>query len=234
MQWFRSLYKEGPGVDRNEPEKKGIVLFWWIIKNNFFRLILLNMFFLLCCIPIVTIGPSLKALSKVTMDMTRMQPTSPISDFINEFKEGFWKSLGIGVVLSILVVSAIAYYLIPNFNRSEQGQYFLTVIISLILLLILAASMFIFKSLATIDLPVRIIIKNSILLVLISLKRLMLVFILVCIPTFIMVSNILYGLPLLILWQFSFNSVITSVISWGVMNKYIVLKNEEKLESAPH
>lgn len=229
MQWFKSLYKEGPGVNKNEPKKRGIVLFWWIIKNNFFRLILLNMFFLICCLPIVTIGPSLKALSKVTLDMARMQPTSPISDFISEFKEDFWKSVVIGLVVLVIAASAIAFYLLPS--QSEQGQYLLTVIVSIILLLILAVSMYIFKSLGTIVLPVKTIIKNSFLLVFVSLKRLILIFVCVCVPTFLMINNIIYCFPFLLLWQFAFNSVITSVISWGVMNKYIVIKSDDQLTS---
>lgn len=228
MSLFKYSNKPGPGIPTNSKKKSGFALFIQIVKENFFQLVLLNLFFILCCIPVITIGPAFKALDKVTMNFVRHVPTSPIRDFIDEFKEGFIKSMTTGLVIIILLaLCVVGYLLIPSQGQSEKGLYLTGGIALLIVLFILSISMYIFKSLGTIDLPVGTTIKNAFLLSLMSLKELVLIFVLTVLPLFILANIIYIGVPLLLLWMFVYNSLVSSLISWNVFNKYIVQGNED-------
>lgn len=48
--------KEGPGVDKNAPKKKGFVVFFEIYFRKFWKLICANLLYVLFTIPILTIG----------------------------------------------------------------------------------------------------------------------------------------------------------------------------------
>lgn len=232
MPLFKYSDKPGPGVPTNGKKKSGFALFIQIVKENFFQLVLLNLFFILCCIPVVTLGPAFKALDKVTMNFVRHVPTSPIRDFIDEFKEGFVKSMITGLVIIMLIVLCVgAYILIPSQGQSEKSLYLTGGIALLIVLFILSVSMYIFKSLGTIDLPFGITVKNAFLLTLMSLKELVLIFVLTVLPSFIIANIVYVGVPLLLIWMFVYNSLVSSLIGWNVIKKYIVLENEDNSQN---
>ena len=226
MHLFKYSDKPGPGIPTDGKKKSGFALFIQIIKENFFQLVLLNLLFLLCCIPIVTIGPALKALDRVTLNFVRHVPTSPIRDFIDEFKEGFVKSMLTGLVIIILIaLLVVAYLFIPSGEQSEKGLYLTGGFALLVLLIILSVSMYIFKSLGTIELPMSTTIKNALLLTLVSLKELVLIFVLTVLPSFIIANIIYVGVPLFLVWMFVYNSLVSSLISWKVFEQYIVTED---------
>lgn len=232
MPLFKYSNKPGPGVPTNGEKKCGIALFIQVVKENFFQLVLLNLFFILCCIPFVTIGPAFKALDKVTMNFVRHVPTSPIRDFIDEFKEGFVKSMITGLVIIILLaLCVVGYILIPSQGQSEKGLYLTGGIALLVVLFILSISMYIFKSLGTIDLPVGTTVKNAFLLTLMSLKELVLIFVLTVLPSFIIANIVYVGVPLYLVWMFVYNSLVSSLIGWNVIKRYIVLEDADTSEN---
>ena len=47
----RSISKPGPGVERDEPRKKGVLRFFEILSRDFADLVKLNLLFCLCCLP---------------------------------------------------------------------------------------------------------------------------------------------------------------------------------------
>ncbi len=61
--------KEGPGINKNDPEKEGISLFLELLTLRFWDIIKLNLIFLIYCIPLVTIGPAIGAMTSITMSM---------------------------------------------------------------------------------------------------------------------------------------------------------------------
>ncbi len=61
MGLFNSYLKEGPGVDKNAPKKKGIFLFFEIYFRKFFKLIKANCIYLLESIPFLAIATFLLA-----------------------------------------------------------------------------------------------------------------------------------------------------------------------------
>ena len=226
MRWFRYSDKEGAGVSKDEPEKKGFALFFHIVKENIFALVLLNIFFVLCCVPVVTIGPAFKALDKVTMNLVRNEPTSLVRDFFDEFKNDFLKSMLIGLVFMVLLALVAAAFILLPIGQSETGIYVTSGIALIVFLFIMAVATYIFKSLGTIDLPIVTSVKNALLLTLVSIKELVLMFVLTIVPSFLIANIIYVGVPLFLLWMFAYNSLVTSLISWNVIKKYTVLTDE--------
>ena len=94
MDIFKSLFyqhKGGKGVS-GPPPKKGIKRYLFISYTYFWKLCRLNLLFILFCLPIVTIPPSLAAMSRVLLKMAREGNTFIFSDFFAEFKSSFFKS----------------------------------------------------------------------------------------------------------------------------------------------
>ena len=56
MGFFSNMYtKEGPGVRKDQPPKKGIPRFFEILMRDYGHLLKVNFLFLLCCLPMVSI-----------------------------------------------------------------------------------------------------------------------------------------------------------------------------------
>ena len=56
MGFFSNMYtKEGPGVRKDQPPKKGIPRFFEILMRDYGHLLKVNFLFLLCCLPMVTV-----------------------------------------------------------------------------------------------------------------------------------------------------------------------------------
>ena len=52
MGFFSNMYtKEGPGVRKDQPPKKGIPRFFEILMRDYGHLLKVNFLFLLCCLP---------------------------------------------------------------------------------------------------------------------------------------------------------------------------------------
>lgn len=56
MGFFSNMYnKEGPGVRKDQPPKKGAARFFEIVFRDYFHLLRLNFLFLLCCLPMLIV-----------------------------------------------------------------------------------------------------------------------------------------------------------------------------------
>ena len=56
MGFFSNMYtKEGPGVRKDQPPKKGIPRFFEILMRDYGHPLKVNFLFLLCCLPMVTV-----------------------------------------------------------------------------------------------------------------------------------------------------------------------------------
>lgn len=221
----RMFYKEGPGVS-DEPPQKGFALFWWIIKSNNTDLVLLNWLFILCCLPVITIGPALKALSKVTLNLVRQEPMSFFSEFFHELKENFIKCSLLGLCyLGAIAISLFCTYFYLHAANGNLLIYFFAAVSFIILHLIIASMMFVFGSIAITTISIRDAVRNSLRLIFVSPKELALIFVSVCVPVYIFLINDLFGLigvTFFTMFLFTVDSIITSFFSWRVLKKHVV------------
>lgn len=82
-------------------------------------LMILNIVFLICCIPIVTIGASVTALSYVTLKMKDGEEGYIARTFFRSFKENFRQSTVIWLVMLVLaVVMAMDFQIIGSMQGS--------------------------------------------------------------------------------------------------------------------
>lgn len=98
-------------------------------------LILLNIVTLICMIPIVTIGPALKALAFTSLKMVRQEDGNVIKTFFKNFKINFVQSMFFGLVCLVLMaigagdIIALIYY-----RKTFSPMLIVPAIISLIII----------------------------------------------------------------------------------------------------
>lgn len=138
MGLFSANYaKEGPGVDKNAPQKKRFFLFWELYFRKFWKLVQLNLIYVLFFIPagvgmyyladglnvlsvaliiasVVLIGPATAGLTYVLRNFAREEHAFVVSDFKDNFKSNFKQAAIYNVLftaaMTLIVLSGIFYY----------------------------------------------------------------------------------------------------------------------------
>lgn len=215
--------REGPGVDKNEPLKKGISLFFYLFLTRFWDMLKLNMLFILYSIPIFTIGPAFGAMTSITMSMVQNKHIFIFSDFHEAFKLNWKQSLVcsiIGCIMFISLSTSIIFYFKSAQNNSMYYIIFFFCIF--ITILFLFAWIYIYPLLTTVSLSLKDILKNAILLSIVCFKN---TFWGTLASTIVLGLNVFFfplTLPLYLVILFSLLSFISSFITWDGIRKYII------------
>ncbi|MBS6559592.1 MAG: DUF624 domain-containing protein [Clostridiales bacterium] len=138
--------------------------------NTLATFIGLNVLFLILCLPIITIGPALKALYTVTMQEARKDHKAIFSTFFRAFKENFFASAG----TFLLYLGLALVFLFNAFFWGGQGSIIGTIflIVFILALIVLALSfLYIFPLMARFDNGLRQTVKNSIFIPLLHSKE---------------------------------------------------------------
>ncbi len=238
MGFFTPGYlREGKGVRKDEPKKKGIKRFFEIIARDFGDLVKLNFVFMLCCIPIVTIGPAIVALSAVMVKRVRDKPCYVIHEYKLAFKENFKRALPAGLIVMALLFlsgfSILTYYGWHN-STGEMIYFILTSFTVVLSIFITLASCYLFTLIAVVDLPLKVQLKNSVLLTIAFLPRSALILVTTA-PFWILV---LWFFPLTIIllpiYHFSITNLLVNMNVWAVIEKVFITNKqlaEEEMQS---
>nr|WP_312292523.1 DUF624 domain-containing protein [Clostridium chromiireducens] len=223
--FFFDYNKEGAGISKDAPPKEGIALFWDIFAREFTTLIKLNLLFIVGCIPIITIGPAIGAMTSVTVKMVQDKPSDLLYDFKEAFKKN-WKTSFLIWLFAIIFMVLLGKLL--AFCITTEGVIYniATSIIIIVGILFCILLMYIYPMSASINLSLRMIIKNSLLLSILYIKYSFITFIL-CIA--LIEASILFfpfTIPVILFFTFSFCSFLSSFCAWSGIKKYI-LKSEE-------
>ena len=138
MGFFSNMYtKEGPGVRKDQPPKKGIPRFFEILMRDYGHLLKVNFLFLLCCLPMVTVvlfgllfhqylgmlliaavlyllcavlvGPAMTCLHGITVKTVRDEPCYMWHEFKKCWKGNWKQSVPAGVLFcTLLAMECIA------------------------------------------------------------------------------------------------------------------------------
>lgn len=210
-----------------DKKNRGVGKFFGIVKEHFFQLLALNLIFIVTSIPIITIGPAWKALSKTTMDMVRGRTYSPLKDYFLEFKRNFLTAALAGCAFTTLI-AAMVYSVVITLStpNQETGFVILAVIVLITLIYIIATIMYALNLLPTVEIETKQVWKNAVLLVFLSPKQMILLMLFVLLPGCAFALYFEIGLFLYVLGYFSFASLIASFNAWTVINKYVVRKEE--------
>ncbi len=105
---FINYNKEGPGVSKEEPQKKGFIRFFEIYFRNFWKLVTANFFYDLCCLPILTYGLGSVGLANITRNISRGKHSFGASDFFDTVKKNWKQGLAVGIINLLITAVLIA------------------------------------------------------------------------------------------------------------------------------
>ncbi len=165
------------------------------------NLLLLNLLALVCCIPIVTIGASLTALNYMTLKMVRNEDCYIVKGFFKSFKENFKQATIIWLLLLLAVLVLVGDFLIMK-NYGSDFNIVLKVIITMVGILVVFTSTFLFPTLAKFDNPVFRTIKNAFVISVLQFPKTILMIIFNLIPWLILLGSVRW-VPLAFFFGFS-------------------------------
>lgn len=157
--------RPGRGIDPDAPPKTGFALFLDIIYREFWAMMGLNLLFVLYCLPVVTIGASFAAMNQILVRMIRDKPVDVIPDFRLAFRENFKNATVIWVIQVVIVLILLVNY---QFYR-EYNSAMLTVTFAMGGFLGFV-NLYLMPLLVSVDLKLKHVLKNSVLLVFANLK----------------------------------------------------------------
>lgn len=243
--------KPGPGVSKNAPPKKRIVLFFELLGRKFFPLIKLNLLFLIpvilvgiliffigmtginlyiACIPLILLAPFFGGLTYVTRNYAREEHAFILSDFLDTAKAN-WKQLTIhGSITYLFVVAmdvAIKFY---YFQAATQPVFYV-----LFGLCLIASVVFLFMQyyitlmIITFDLSLKAIYKNALILAFAGFKQnflvtlvLILFFALLFLLNSLSIVTMLIAILLCVALLFSFLSFLFNFAVYPVVESYLI------------
>lgn len=218
---FPDYTKAGPGVDRNAPNKAGSALFIDIFCREFTTLLKLNLIFLVSCIPIVTIGPSIGAMTAVTVKMVKDEPSDIYYDFKQAFKRN-WKQSFIlslfGGLTLIIIISAFLYY----FQLEGISYYSMMLIIAIVTIAFGMIWIYVYPMAVSVNLKLHHIIKNSFILSVMYIKNSIIAFLICSLLIGLSVIFLPMSVPVILVFSFSGCSFISSFCAWNAIEKNII------------
>lgn len=176
MAKFKGLFdftREGPGVSKNnQKEKRRFFLFFELYFRKLSKIILLNVIYFFVCLPVITIGPATAALTYCMRNIVREEHTD-VSDFFEQFKKNFWKSIVVWLVFTLgtaIIAFGIIFYDALAKQENILGFFGLTFsIVSAVIFLFM--SYYIYMILVTFKVNFRQLFKNSFIFAFIGLGR---------------------------------------------------------------
>lgn len=227
---FGSYNKEGKGIEKDEPEKKRFFLFWEIYLRHFWSIAGISFIYLLSCIPIITIGPATAGYTYVMRNYSQQTHTFMLSDYWDGIKKNWKQSLSasiiIAVVFAFLAFSASFYYI----NRGSASIFTVLFYITLLMILFtIFAVFYIFLMIVTLDLKLKHIIKNAIILAISALKTN--IFTIIFIALIAALIYVFFPITIILLpFEIGLTAFIICFNSFQYIQKYCIKKTDEVLE----
>ncbi len=191
--------KEGPGVRKDAPKKKTVVVFFEVFFGNFWRLVPINLFYLLLSLPILTGGLASAGITRVTRSLARRKHSFGISDFLDTVRKNWKQALGLGI-LRLFAFSVLGFSFWFYVFRTEGVLGTLGAGVSLFLIFVFSVmDFYAFTLLITFRFTVKQILGNSFRFVFLNLWRnLLCAVVLLLTGALFTVIPFLYPHPLLI------------------------------------
>ena len=192
-------------------------------------IMILNIIFIICCIPIVTIGASVTAMSYVTLKMKDGEEGYIFRTFFKSFKQNFKQATIIWLLLLFLAVFMVVDFLIIG---SMEGTMAMTmkVLVGMGGLILLMVFIYVFPLQARFYNSIKATIQNAILLSIANFPKtfcMMAVMIAAVLVTLINGYTLWYGLLVWILVGFALMSWINSQFIYGIFKKLMPPEEEE-------
>ena len=233
--WYEPR-KNRPDIPKDAKKKTGVVGYLEILWREFFSLVGLNMLFVVCCLPIITIPAAITGMSYVTVTMVRDKNHFLFADFFRAFKRDFWRSLLAGIIFFVMIVifafSAYFYYTMgQNTVNSALILVVLAAVSGCMAVLTLMTACVFFPMLSMVELNVKALIKNSLVLIGSNFKKSVALFLTVLfLAGFLGIGLLPQSTFYIALIMFSLVSLITSYLFVPVIEKRVLGIEPQKEE----
>lgn len=225
--WYEPR-KDRPDIPKDAPKKKGTVRFLETLWREFFELLKLNLLFLLTCIPVVTIPASLTAMSRITVTMAQDRNHFLLSDYWQAFKRDFGKSLLGGLaLLGMLIVFGISTWFYYRLMLQNRFFVILAGASACLLLSALMMGLYFFPMLASVELPLGQILKNSCILTFVNMKRSLPALLLWCLLMGLGIGLLPYSAPYALLIMCSLTSLVVSFLLYPAIEDRVLEQEPE-------
>ncbi len=178
--------KEGPGVDKNAPQKKRFFLFWDIYFRKFWKLVQINFLYVIFWIPaavgiyflvfgglnllslllilvsVILLGPAGAGMTYVLRNFAREEHAFVFSDFKDKFKENFKQA----ALYNLLYTAVTAVILVASYfyfrQLSQSKFYYLPLVLSLACFLVVTfMNFYMYTMIVTFRMTLRQMLKNA-------------------------------------------------------------------------
>lgn len=163
--------KEGPGVEKDAPKKKGFIVFFEIFFKNFWKLAVCSVWFIALCIPVITSGLAFAGFTNVVRNMALDRHSFGTSDFFDTIKKNWKQALAAGII-NIIILLILAGDIV-FFYKSTDGAIRLVglAVVATVLFLFIMMQFYMWTIMITFKLKLKQIYVNSFKFALIGLKR---------------------------------------------------------------
>lgn len=193
-------------------------------------LMILNIVFLICCIPIVTIGASITALSYVTLKMQDGEEGYVFRTFLRSFRQNIKQSTVIWLFMLLLAaVMVLDFSIIANMEGTMSMV--MKVLVGMGALIWLMIFVYVFPLQARFYNTIKATIQNAVLLSIANFPKTFCMMAVTVIAFFATIWNsytIWYGLLIWILLGFALISWINSHFLYGIFKKLMPAEEEEE------
>lgn len=192
MGLFSNMYtKEGPGVRKDQPPKKGVARFFEIVFRDYGHLLKLNFLFLACCLPMLLVvlfgllfhqylgmlliafvlfllcamlvGPAMTCLHGLTVKTVRDEPCYLWHEFKKCWKGNWRQSIPAGLIFcTLLAMECIAAWY--YFFGTAETNLLLVAFVSFSVLMLVVCWLFTTLQMLFLDMPLGGMLRNSLLI----------------------------------------------------------------------
>ncbi len=232
---FGSSYENaGSGIAKNAPKKNKFFRFFEGYFDRFWKMVRLSLLTFLFCIPVVTVGPAVAGMTKVLRSFVLDKDVFLFHEFMRGFKENWKKSLPVGIVDLIFLLSLFASLTVyPSMAEaakasggSSAGYTILCVISVGFALTIFMMNFYLFPMIVSTELPLSKAIKNSFYLTALELKtNIITLVIILLLSAFMLILTFLSNVFILLLIPFMLISFVGFLIMFNcypVIQKYVI------------
>lgn len=211
------------GIPKAPREKTGFMKYASIYLSHFWKLMALNFIYLLFCLPVITIGPATAALTKVCRNYSQERHTYLFGDFWDSFKKNFKQGLVFGLIdLLFVVVFAVGLMFYMDWAQKMPIMYIPMIIMFSFMIVVIMMNFYIYIMVSSTNLTVKQIIKNSLILSYLGMKKSI-----ICLVVYVLFMSInIFFYPISIVFAatlcFSFISFLDCSLCYPVVRKYII------------
>jgi len=204
------------------PPKKGIALFFQVFMSEYRELLKLNLIMILFCLPVVTIPAAITAMNKIIMFMFLDKRYSTFSDFFATFKSEWKRSMLAGLIyFPLLALAGFGVY----FYLSVMESFLFFSVSALIFSIILIAGFYVFPMIAVVDINLKGVFKNAVMLTLLRLPQNVLALIIIFLLTLVVWMFLPPTLIFVIFIFFALIGFISTFCAYTGLKKFVINDN---------